>query len=239
MTKILLGGAAAAALVAIAPSALAQVAPAQPGAGKVQTRAEVAARVQAHFARLDSNRDGAITQAEVQALHAKRAERMAKRAERALRRDPGQRFARLDANQDGQVTRAEFDARIAARMQRGSAAGKAPANRASAGERLFARLDTNRDGAISRAEFDLRARAGAQRMERRAQRMAGRSGGRFGGRMFAMADANRDQRVTLEEATAAALQRFDRADLDRDGTVTREERRQLRQQRREQRQNRG
>ncbi|MBA3510804.1 EF-hand domain-containing protein, partial [Sphingomonas sp.] len=136
MKTFLFGGVAAVALAAVAP-AVAQVPAA--GAAKVQSRADVAAKVQRKFARLDANRDGAITQAEVQAL---RGQRVAKRAQRAQRRDPGQRFARLDTNSDGQVTRAEFDALAAARTQRRAAAGKAVASRPQAGERLFARLDT-------------------------------------------------------------------------------------------------
>jgi hypothetical protein len=39
-----------------------------------------------------------------------------------------------------------------------------------------------------------------------------------------MADVNRDARVSLQEATIAAYQRFDLADLNRDGRLTREER---------------
>jgi hypothetical protein len=49
--------------------------------------------------------------------------------------------------------------------------------------------------------------------------------------MLRAADANRDQRISLAEAEAAALQRFERLDLNRDGRVTREERQQARQQR--------
>jgi hypothetical protein len=55
------------------------------------------------------------------------------------------------------------------------------------------------------------------------------------GRMFDMADVNRDARVSLQEATAAAYRRFDMADANRDGQVTREERIQVRQQMRAQR----
>lgn len=238
MKKVILGGVAAAALVAFVP-ALAQVAPADAPAGpKVQARADVTARVQQHFARVDADRDGVITQAEVQALQSRLAKRMAGRADGARRRgDPAQRFARLDANGDGQVTRAEFDARAAQRMQRVPAAGQQAPARARMGERLFARLDANRDGAISRAEFDAGAQARTQRagrgdgewMKMRAAR-AGQRVGRFGGHMFAMADANQDSRVTLQEATAAALRHFDMADANRDGLVTGEERRQMRQQ---------
>lgn len=234
MKSFLFGGVAAAVL---ATAAVAQT-PQAAGQAKVHTRADVTARVQKQFARLDADRDGAITQAEVQAQRAQRGERRAKRTERMAGQgpgqgDPAQRFARLDTNRDGQITRAEFDARVAARAQRRAVAS---ASRPQAGERLFARLDTNRDGAITQAEFQVRGQAGvqraqrlAQRAERRANRPAGaRMGGRFGGHMFAMADANKDGRLTLQEAQAGALTHFDRADVNRDGQVTREERRQLR-----------
>jgi hypothetical protein len=52
----------------------------------------------------------------------------------------------------------------------------------------------------------------------------------FGGRMFEMADANRDGRVSLQEAQTAALQHFDMMDANRDGQVTPQERGQMRQQ---------
>jgi hypothetical protein len=47
--------------------------------------------------------------------------------------------------------------------------------------------------------------------------------------MFEMADANRDGRVTLQEATNAALRHFDTADVNRDGRLTPEERMQMHQ----------
>jgi EF hand domain-containing protein len=50
----------------------------------------------------------------------------------------------------------------------------------------------------------------------------------MGGRMFDMADANKDGRVSLQEAQTAALQHFDMADTNRDGQVTPDERRQMR-----------
>jgi hypothetical protein len=75
-------------------------------------------------------------------------------------------------------------------------------------QQVFARLDANRDGFITRAE----AGAGAAQ----------------GGQLFAMADANRDNRVSLGEATGVATEHFDHADADRDGQVTREEWRQMR-----------
>ena len=47
--------------------------------------------------------------------------------------------------------------------------------------------------------------------------------------MLRMVDANNDSRVSLQEATNAALQRFDRVDRNRDGSITRDERQQRRQ----------
>lgn len=226
MKKFLLGGVAAAVLTTVA---VAQ-APAQ-RANAVQTRGQVAAKVQLHFTRVDANKDGAITQVEVQALQAKRGERLAKRADRQGRRDPASFLARLDTNRDGQVTRAEFDARRAARAQAQAQAQASTPQRAQRGEQMFARFDADRNGAITRAELDaahqLRGQRIANRTERKQKRVA--KGGRFGGHMFGMADANKDGRVTLQEAQSAALHHFDMADANKDGQVTREERRQMRQ----------
>lgn len=63
------------------------------------TRAEFIARIDARFAKLDTNRDGQVTPSERQALRqANRAERMQKH------------FAEMDANKDGNVTFAEMQA---------------------------------------------------------------------------------------------------------------------------------
>ncbi|WP_426265838.1 calcium-binding protein [Sphingomonas sp. LHG3443-2] len=142
-------------------------------------------------------------------------------------------FARVDANRDGYITQQERQAvrgqmgeRRAQRMADGRGAGRA---------QMFERLDQNRDNVISRDEW---ARAEAMRGERRAEgRRGGMMGQRMamGGAMLRMADTNRDQRISLAEAQAAAVQRFDRVDLNRDGRVTREERQQARQQRQAQR----
>ena len=102
----------------------------------------------------------------------------------------------------------------------------------------FDRLDANKDGMISRDEFakghevriekrivmhggDADAKPGAMR-EMRMHRMGGGMGG---GHMIAMADTDKDGRITLAEAEAMALQHFDKMDANRDGQVTPEERR--------------
>ena len=146
-------------------------------------------------------------------------------------------FARLDTNRDGSLTKAEADAaRQAFRSQRGERRAERREDRR---ENAFARMDTDKNGAISRTEWDA---ASAQREQRWAARdrdgdgrRDGRKGGRgtgmggFGGHMFEMADANRDGRVTLQEAQAAALRHFDMTDVNRDGQITPDERKQMRQ----------
>ena len=119
MNKFLLGGAAAAAVVALAP-ALAQTPPAQAPKGrmmKTETRADVQAHAAKMFARLDVNKDGFVTQAEADAARDQRMEKREQRAEkRDARRDPAKMFARLDANKDGKITKAEAEAARNARM---------------------------------------------------------------------------------------------------------------------------
>lgn len=191
MKRLLIGGA----VLALAVPALAQVAttpaPQAQHSIKIQTRADVQAKVAKHFARVDANRDGFVTTAEadtaVEAFRSKRAERRTER--RAERRE--HRFERLDANRDGSITRAEWDAAQAQRQQR------------------IAARDHDGDG----------------RPDRKHHR--GKSG--FGAHMFEMADANRDGRVSLQEAQAAALRHFDTVDTNRDGQLTPDERRQMRQ----------
>ena len=222
MTKYLLGAAAAAAVVAMAPAIAQAPAPVAPqiqdrlgepgwhglGRNAVHSRAEVGNHVRTMFEKLDTNRDGYVTKAEAQAAKAGRAGRIAKRIQRrGAAGSPGQRhanrgamFDRLDTNRDGSISRAEFEA-APARHER----------------RVVVRTDRNADGVADSA----RVRG------MRAMRMGMGMGLR--GRMFDMADANRDGRVTLQEATAAAYRHFDTADANRDGRITPDERIQVRQ----------
>jgi hypothetical protein len=135
------------------------------------------------------------------------------------------RFARLDVNRDGSVTAEE--ARQARQVNRGERRGQ-----------MFDRLDSNRDGSISREEFNQRsAERGGGSREGRGMRSGGqdrrggaeaRGAGMFGG----------DGVVTREEFRADALQRFERLDLNRDGTITAAERQDARQRFRAERQGR-
>jgi Ca2+-binding EF-hand superfamily protein len=231
MKSILLRGAAAAAIfiggVAIAETAQQPVQPAKPH--KVATRADVQAHVSRFFSRTDTNHDGFVTKAELDALTAQRSEKIQERSKKgAEAADPAKFFDRLDGNHDGKITREEAEA---ARQQRVEAKGGEPAKaHAVAFGRLFDRADANKDGAITRAEFDA-----APKPQRAGMRQAGMHRG-FGGRMFETGDANKDGRLSLAEAQQAALARFDQADLNHDGQLTPEERQQSRQLLRAQRQ---
>lgn len=222
MNKLLLGGAVAAMIAAGAAFAQAGQPALQPGPhGRMmmtENRADVAARVQKMFARLDTDRDGFVSKAEMDAFHQQRADRMEKRAERF---DPSKMFDRLDANHDGKITQAEAEA---AHSQRLAARGGQPAAHAAGAGHMFDMADTNKDGVVTRAEFD----AAAAQMKAHMQR-AGMPHG-LGGQLFATADANKDGKVSLAEAQALALQHFDRMDLNHDGKLSPEERQQARQQ---------
>jgi Ca2+-binding EF-hand superfamily protein len=87
---------------------------------------------------------------------------------------------------------------------------------------MFARFDTNKDGAITQAEFA----AAAAQMHAHMEQAAMHPG--FGEKMFATADANKDGKVSLAEAQQMALQHFDRADVNHDGKLTPDERKQAR-----------
>lgn len=208
MTKFLLGGAAVAALVAFTP-ATAQVAQApmvqRAPAVQVHTRAQVGVQVAALFQRLDTNRDGFITRAESQVAKGNRGNRQAQ-LQRRGNRSPEQRMAnrgaafdRMDLNRDGMISRDEFS--------------RAPVRHE---KRVVIRNGQGQGGRFRQP--------GAQGMRGVGMGMAG-----LRGHMFDMADVNRDGRVSMQEATAAAYRHFDMADANRDGQVTREERVQVRQ----------
>jgi len=136
-------------------------------------------------------------------------------------------FQRLDTNGDGQLDQADREARQKAR---------------------FDRIDADGNGAISFAEFTA-PRERAQRGDRaeRGQRMTRQDGegrrmgmrGMRGGHpgFFGKAGGEGGDRVvTQAEFVAAALERFDRLDANKDGVLTREEQKAARDAMREQRQ---
>lgn len=222
--KVLIGGLFAAAAIPViaqttpvaqvAPVAKpAPVAPLRPMADHVMTRAEVQAMVVKHFERMDSNHDGAIAGDEIKPRGEWKRENV------MIRRDGGNQVARGDVRNAREFM---------IRRDGGPREHHDPAA-------MFERLDSNKDGVINRDEFtkghevrvekrvmlDGPARAGEPmrfRMHRK-----GAVGGMMGGRMIEMADTNKDGRITLQEATATALQHFDRVDTNRDGRLTPDE----------------
>ncbi|MGZ8285221.1 MAG: EF-hand domain-containing protein [Allosphingosinicella sp.] len=194
MKKIFFSGAALAVLAAVPVVA-------QPGEGRgrfdqPQTRSSLAARVQARFARADSNRDGFVTRDEVQARRADRREARGERRE--------QRFERLDSNNDGAISRAEFDSpraeRGVERGERRAMRGERRAHRgdrggmtAGFGARGLAMMDLNRDGRVALAEAQ---QAALQRFDR--------------------VDSNRDGTISQDERQAARAARQERREERRD-----------------------
>ena len=131
------------------------------------------------------------------------------------------------------MTRAQMEAMVK------QVKGRMDAKRTERMEAHFKAMDTDGNGSISRTEFvaghnrpghdsdmdgpDERADKGHGSMKK--GMMGGHGMGmKFGERMFGMADANKDSRVTLAEATKAALTHFDAMDGDKNGTVTSGER---------------
>ena len=228
MNRLLIGGAAAALIIAIAPAvghpapppppgvaqgtAPAVLSPVAPGAPRmhmkvmshrVMTRAETVQHVRKLFERLDANKDGYLTRQEVDSFHDKM---MGMHAGVEKRRgghsmpmpDRAAMFDKLDANQDGSISRQEFTA------------AQPPLH-----ERHVMMFRNGPDG--DRAP-------GSPGMKMKMRGMGG-----LGGHLFEMADANHDGRVSLHEAEAAALAHFEKADINHDGKLTPDERRQAHQ----------
>lgn len=178
MKSLLFAGAAAVAALAISPL-LAQTAPAGHAAMQPMTRAGIVQMVQQHFAMLDTNKDGYLTKAEMDAGKSAMHDRMAARkGERGAKM-----FDRMDANHDGSITRQEFDAAhqaMAGRIGGRGMHGMGMMHGAGMGARMFEMADTDKDGRVSLQEATNAAVA-----------------------HFDRADANRDGTITPDEMRAA------------------------------------
>ena len=172
MTKFLTASAIAllmTAAVAIAAPAPTPVAPPE----KAMARGEVQAKVRAHFAKMDTNKDGAITTVEITERRAKTADHAVQlgkakhpggawQGENAVR-DPNAAFDLLDANKDGMISRDEFakgremriEKRIVMREHDGKHGAKHGGGMASG--RMIAMADSNHDGRITLAEAEAMA----------------------------------------------------------------------------------
>lgn len=199
------------AALAVSGTAFAQTAPAPRAPKPDQTRAEAQARAEAMFARMDANRDGTINETDRAAMKA-------------------QRFDRLDTDRNGSISQTELAARAGdragkRRMARPEGApAMTDAQKAERRTEMFARIDTDKNGALSRAEFDAmhaaRSARGGKRAGAGAGMMAGPEHVGPGGRRGKAMAGPVSRQVFID----GALARFDKADANRDGTVTQAER---------------
>ncbi len=165
-------------------------------------RADVTAQVKAQFAKMDANKDGAITREEITAQRAVQRKEMQDRM-----------FADMDGNKDGAISKDEFDAHhkdMAGHMMMEMDGADAP------------------DMPMPPPPPGMMAPDGPHKIVIK-RKIIGGPGGMMGeGRMFEMADANKDGKVTESEALTSALARFDRADTNKDGKITPDERQERR-----------
>ena len=159
MIKIAYVGAGLMALVAVPLIAQPGLPPERHGPMmKPITKAEAQAMVAQHFAELDLNHDGKVTQEEIKTFRGMRME-----ARQKEHRD--REFARLDSNHDGSISKAEFDVphmdgpegpggRGGPKGLRGPGEhGKGPmGGMMMLGMHWFEKADANHDGAVTLAE---------------------------------------------------------------------------------------
>jgi Ca2+-binding EF-hand superfamily protein len=149
--------------------------------GKV-TLAELTQSKESWLGKVDADKDGVATAAEVEqshkALHAERVTRM---------------FEKRDANKDGRLTLPE---------------SQMP-------ERWFARSDANNDGALTAAELAARPTRGKGAQSD--------SQGKRGGGQLAHLDQNDDGKVERAELRQAATRMLQRLDRNADGSLTSDE----------------
>jgi len=114
---------------------------AQQEAAEVQkpiTKADISAKLDSDYADLDTNKDGKVTAAEIDARLVKSGEEQLA----VLKKERDAAFAKLDVNSDGSISRAEFDERA-----------KLPTVKQPDAKPFLDRFDANKDGSISKDEF--------------------------------------------------------------------------------------
>ena len=181
---------------------------------KPVTKAEMLARADARFDRMDTNKDGQLDanerKAGAEAARAARAERKGgemadfmpgggRRGGMMGARMEGRMLARIDTNGDGMISKAENRAAVEAR---------------------FARMDANGDGTIEASERG----KGMGKWKRGGRRGARAEAGSAAPMARGMrADANGDGVITRAEFDAEAAARFDRMDADKEGKIDKSE----------------
>lgn len=170
------------------------------------TKAEMLARADARFDRLDTNKDGQLSAEERKAGMDAARQAMTERKGGELQdfmpggRRGGARMGermmkRVDTNGDGMISKAEHRAMV---------------------EMRFARMDADKDGTIEAGEG--RKKGWGKRGEGRDGKRMGMRGGRGGGMMM-MADANKDGVITRAEFDAQSAKHFAKLDTNSDGRI--------------------
>ena len=123
-------------LILIPAAVVAQGQGAAPAA-QTLSRAQLTQKIEADFKSSDTNGDGRITKAEIQAA----LQRRAAQATTAVHQQQQAEFNKLDTNKDGKLTLTEYQA------------GTAITLRPEAVDRRLQQLDTNKDNVVTLAEF--------------------------------------------------------------------------------------
>jgi hypothetical protein len=118
-----------------APAAAQTAAPSGQPQGPTR-RADVQKSLDDNYAKLDADKDGMLSRAEIDRAQAE----AVRNAQAALAHRMEQEFAKLDTNKDGALNIAEFRAAT-------------PAPRSVSTDEFLGRFDSNKDGRVSAAEF--------------------------------------------------------------------------------------
>jgi hypothetical protein len=128
----------AAVLAASIPALALAQAPAETDEAKPVTRTELSSRLDEDYSDLDTNKDGKVDPAEINARLVKSAEAEIE----LIKKERDAAFAKIDTDGNGSISRAEFDARA-----------KLPTMKEPNAKPFLDRFDANKDGTISKDEF--------------------------------------------------------------------------------------
>ncbi len=133
------------------------------------------------------------------------ANRQAPPTRAAMQQTLNNNFRAIDTNGDGSLNSVEMAAAQSKTQQQRIGAAR------TRFEAQFTRLDTNKDGTLSKVEF----MAGAP---------PATAGQVNGAALVTQLDKNKDGKVSADEFRAPMLASFDRADTNKDGTISQAER---------------
>jgi hypothetical protein len=128
----------AAVLAASIPALALAQAPAETDEAKPVTRTELSSRLDEDYSDLDTNKDGKVDPAEINARLVKSAEAEIE----LIKKERDAAFAKIDTDGNGSISRAEFDVRA-----------KLPTIKEPDAKPFLDRFDANKDGTISKDEF--------------------------------------------------------------------------------------